>query len=211
MFRISTTRITLFLHDPEDGFYLGTRFDRSGVFDSILLDSSEIAGRWFERYDPYMHDAVCGPSEEFFPVFLDKGVVKIGIGLLQVPDVSAYDRFKLYDVIDAGEWNCFQNEESVTFRHVLKGVYEYEKVIALTGEKSFEIRHTLRSAVDLSGEMPNGCIIIHSGFPGFQVDAGQHMDRIRFFPGSLCFPFGFRNTVYPPPGKGRIRFYRQYP
>jgi len=200
MYRISTSSIALFLHDPEDGFYLGTRFDRSGVFDSILLDSAEIAGRWFERYDPYMHDAVCGPSEEFFPVFLDRGVVKIGVGLLHVPDVSEYDRFKLYDVVDSGEWNCFHDEGRVTFRHVLKGVYEYEKAIALTGEKSFEIRHTLRSDIELSGEMYN-----HNFFTLGKMEVGPSRE--------IDFPFkpdGTWRAVYSSVGftGSGIRFAR---
>lgn len=155
MFKIITPHLSVALHDPADGFYQGTRFDRGGVFDSLIFDGMELAGRWFDRYDPFMHDAVCGPAEEFSPVFKDCGAVKIGVGLLKVPDASVYDHFKLYEVADPGTWTCFQDEGSVTFRHILEGIYEYEKVIALTGENSFEIRHRLRSGTDLQGEVYN--------------------------------------------------------
>ena len=64
---LSNDTLKAVLHEPLDGFYRGTRFDRSGVFDSISFKSVEIAGRWFSAYNPYMHDAVCGPAEEFSP------------------------------------------------------------------------------------------------------------------------------------------------
>lgn len=155
MFTIKNPTLSIALHDPLDGFYQGTRFDRSGVFDSILFQGTEMAGRWFDSYDPLMHDAVCGPSEEFTPVFLDRGLVKIGVGLLDVPSAQEYDHFKLYGIADPGEWECFQDSSSVTFRHRLPGVYLYEKVVALTGEGSFEIRHRLCSELDLKGEVYN--------------------------------------------------------
>ena len=49
MIELSSKDLKLVLHHPEDGFYQGTRFDRSGVFDSILFHGVEMAGRWFER------------------------------------------------------------------------------------------------------------------------------------------------------------------
>ena len=201
MFQLKSHHLSVLLHHPGDGFYLGTRFDRGGVFDSIVFDSAELAGRWFERYDPLMHDAVCGPAEEFSPVPSDKGIIKIGVGLLQVPDYAAYDRFKLYDIIDSGEWECFEGGSSVTFRHLLKGVYEYEKVIALTGEKSFEIRHTLHSDIDLQGEVYN-----HNFFTMGRMEVGP--SRLIDFPFK---PQGTWRAEYDSVGfsGSGIRFYRR--
>ena len=154
---LSTTRLRLSLHDPTDGFYQGTRFDRSGVFDSILLDGIEMAGRWFERYDPLMHDAVCGPAEEFTVADgLEDGLMlKIGVGLLR-PDTLPYDRFRLYEVADGGEWTVEKTDECrVRFCHELSDFYTYVKEIVLTGETSFEIRHKLEAARPISTEVYN--------------------------------------------------------
>ena len=163
MIELSSNSLKVVLHHPEDGFYQGTRFDRGGVFDSILFHGVEMAGRWFERYDPHMHDAVCGPAEEFTPSSpisipsssgLSRGPVKIGVGLLQV-DTDPYDRFHLYPVIDPGKWSVEAGESIVTFRHILDGIYDYKKEIVITGDNSFEIRHTLASDIPLEGEVYN--------------------------------------------------------
>ena len=152
---LSTPRLRLSLHLPADGFYQGTRFDRSGVFDSILFDGIEMAGRWFDRYDPFMHDAVCGPAEEFTMVPAGDVMLKIGVGLLR-PDGEPYDRFRLYEIADAGEWSsAAAGDGTVRFRHDLHGYYTYIKEIALTGETSFEIRHRLEASVPISTEVYN--------------------------------------------------------
>ena len=156
MHNFSTPRLNLSLHLPTDGFYLGTRFDRSGVFDSIKIDEVELAGRWFENYDPKMHDAVCGPAEEFtvIPGPAEGQLLKIGVGLLE-DDGAPYDRFKLYNIVDSGQWSVETSSEAVLYRHRLEGLYAYTKEIALTGETSFEIRHRLEASVPIETEVYN--------------------------------------------------------
>lgn len=163
MLTLSSDRLHLALHDPLDGFYKGTRFDRSGVFDSLLFDGVQMCGDWYPHYDPFMHDAVKGPAEEFSPVFpviagpdrqSRELFLKPGVGIL-LKDKTIYDRFRLYEVIEPGVWEAIQEQSSILFRHTLKGIYEYEKEIALTGEDSFEIRHHLSSEVSLEGEVYN--------------------------------------------------------
>ncbi|MBP5373411.1 MAG: hypothetical protein J6Y31_00660 [Bacteroidales bacterium] len=138
------------LHLPTDGFYQGTRFDRSGIFRSLQFRGTELCGPWFQRYDPFMHDAVKGPAEEFSPVLLDGLWLKPGVGLL-MPDSQPYDRFKLYPLADPGRWET----DGSRFNHYLEGCYDYVKEIAVTGESSFEIRHTLKAFVDLQGSVYN--------------------------------------------------------
>lgn len=163
MITLSSDRLQLLLHEPLDGFYKGTRFDRAGIFDSILFGGIEMAGDWYPHYDPFMHDAVKGPAEEFSPVFpaipghsrqSRELFLKPGVGIL-LKDKTIYDRFRLYEVIDGGVWETAREEDHILFRHTIKGIYEYEKEIALTGDNSFEIRHHLLSEVPLEGEVYN--------------------------------------------------------
>lgn len=182
MIALSSNSLRISLHEPLDGFYKGTRFDRGGVFDSILWSGTEMAGDWYPHYDPFMHDAVKGPAEEFSPVFpamsgMDRRelFLKPGVGLL-LKDKTIYDRFRLYEVIEPGEWTVENDENHVLFRHTIKGIYEYEKVIALTGDDSFEIRHCLSSEVPLEGEVYN-----HNFFTMGKLEVGPSRE--------LDFPF----------------------
>ena len=149
------------IHEPLDGFYRGTRFDRSGVFDSIVFKGVEYADRWFEGYDPFRHDTVCGPAEEFSANGFESAApgeafLKIGVGLLKRPDDEAYDRFRLYELSDEGDWRIEKSPGGVAFRQILPGWYDYRKDICCTGPDSFEIRHSLDSLGPvLDGEVYN--------------------------------------------------------
>ena len=179
MISIGNKVLKLLIHEPLDGFYQGTRFDRSGVFGSVLWNGVEMAGRWFSSYDPRMHDAVCGPAEEFSPIGFDEAApggsfVKIGVGLLERPDAEAYDRFRLYPVSDPGTWTVEAGERSVVFTHRLDGIYLYRKEIVVAGPGSFHIRHSLESlGAPLSGEVYN-----HNfwTFGRFEVGPGRLID-----------------------------------
>ena len=137
-------------------YYQGTRFDRAGVFRSVEKDGHRYADEWFRAYDPLMHDAVCGPSEEFgvaefenedggFSDSFDLAeaggrFLKPGVGWLRRPDAEAYDRFRLYEVADEGVRSLEVLPDAVIFRQKLD-VYNYLKTIRLTGPDSFEIVH----------------------------------------------------------------------
>ena len=161
MLCLASKTLQLALHEPGDGFYEGTRFDRGGVFASLLFRDVEMAGPWYPSYSPTMHDAVRGPAEEFSVIGFDEadpgGVfLKIGVGLLRRPDSAPYDRFRLYDIVDPGRWEVYTEGERAVFRHVLDTWYDYRKEVVLTGPGRFEIRHTLNAPVrELSGEVYN--------------------------------------------------------
>lgn len=154
MLKLESESLILSLHEPGDGFYRGTRFDAAGVFDGLSFRGRELCGRWFERYDPYMHDAVCGPAEEFSPVFLDGRILKIGVGLLD-PLSGPYDRFRLYPVVEEGERSLDVQTGDITFRHRLPGYCDYVKQIVVTGPDSFDIRHQLIPQIPLQTEVYN--------------------------------------------------------
>lgn len=174
MLKLQSELLQVSLHEPGDGFYMGTRFDGSGVFDSLLYKGVEMCGRWFTAYDPKMHDAVCGPAEEFSPVFMPDGILKIGVGMLKGDD-APYDRFKLYPVVDPGEWAVAQGTDSVCFRHWLEGLYDYSKEIELTGPASFRISHAIMPQIPLDTEAYN-----HNFFTFGKLSVGP--SRILQFP-----------------------------
>lgn len=178
MILLQTELMRLLLHVPGDGFYRGTRFDASGVFDSVLFKGLELCGRWFTAYDPFMHDAVCGPAEEFSPVGYDQAApggtfLKIGVGLLKRPSADAYDRFHLYEVADPGVWDVSAKECTVRYRHILDGWYDYIKVITLDGDSGITISHELTPRIALDAEVYN-----HNFFTLGRMEVGpsRHLD-----------------------------------
>ena len=155
MFSISnnTLKITLHAPDGEKGYYRGTRFDWTGVFASIEYKGCNYTEEWFENYSPTMHDAVCGPAEEFSPIGLSDAApggafLKIGVGMLEKME-GEYDRFKLHRILDPGRRTLCVTENSAVFGHFISHdsgyAYEYIKEIAITGENTFVIRHSLKN------------------------------------------------------------------
>ena len=53
------------LPDPENGYYRGTRFDWSGAISSLTHKGHEYFGEWQKSSDPYLHDRITGPVNEF--------------------------------------------------------------------------------------------------------------------------------------------------
>lgn len=142
------------LHHPLDGYYEGTRFDRSGVFKSLVFKDLELCAPWFEQYAPTMHDAVLGPAEEFSLMPVGPYWLKPGVGLL-APDSEPYDRFKLDTVIDPGRWEVEERGSSTFFNHELEGYYSYTKEIRTVSERSFEIHHALQARIPWEGSVYN--------------------------------------------------------
>ena len=172
-----STRMTVADPRVAEPYYRGTRFDRTGIILSLESGGHRYVQPWQRHYDPYSHDAVSGPAEEFLPVrsstsesasgdgrsrlrSLDAGApfLKIGVGLLQ-GDGEPYDRFKLYEVLDPGQMTIIlgKNAETgatgpepsepgpsvLTFRQVLDGYYDYEKLVEIPAEGRLRIFHRL--------------------------------------------------------------------
>ncbi|MBQ3722645.1 MAG: hypothetical protein II851_02940 [Bacteroidales bacterium] len=119
--------------DPRaaEPYYRGTRFDRTGIILDLESGGHRYIQPWQRHYDPFSHDAVSGPAEEFFldeigqsgesgptdgvtqpqrsedgrsrgrSLLAGNSFVKIGVGLLRRED-RPYDRFHLYDILNPG-------------------------------------------------------------------------------------------------------------
>lgn len=131
----------LFLPESEIGYYRASRFDWSGLIYALEFKGHSYFGQWFEKYDPYLHEAVMGPMEAFDPLGYvgdEKTFTKIGIGILERIDTLPYHFSKPYPIVDHGVWNVETSENQIEFSHQLsKGSfpYQYKKTIRLVEDK----------------------------------------------------------------------------
>ncbi len=151
----------LYLPDTEDGYYMGTRFDWSGVISSLEYKGHNYFGQWFEKYSPTIHDAIMGPVEEFSPMGYDEAdpwgnFVKIGVGVLTKPVDKKYSSFTLYPIVDPGYWEIEKKADEVQFMQELNNEnysYEYTKSVKLVkGKPEMVISHVLKNTGNLTIE-----------------------------------------------------------
>lgn len=82
---------SLFLPDARRGYHRGTRFDWSGIVERVEHAGHVFYAPLHADHDPYRHDSVSGPAEEFAmfdPMGFSEAAegesfVKIGVGLLR--------------------------------------------------------------------------------------------------------------------------------
>lgn len=147
-----STRLVMARPDVRSPYYRGTRFDRSGIILSLESGGRKYVSQWFKEYDPYNHDAVCGPAEEFSPVGYGnaapgEGFLKPGVGLLE-RDVDEYDHFRLYKVMDEGERDFKAAPGQAEFRHRMAAggySYDYTKKIIIPREGTLVLEHILKN------------------------------------------------------------------
>jgi len=152
-------RAEVMLPDPQNGSYRGTRFDWSGVISSLQFSGHEYFGRWYERHDPKLHDAITGPVEAFQTN--DKGLgydeakaggtfVRIGIGTLRKPEEKDYRPYDTYEIVDSGKWTTRKHKDRIEFTQRLKSdqgyAYVYRKTVRLVkGKPQLLLEHTLKN------------------------------------------------------------------
>lgn len=143
-----------FLPDTSGGFYKGARFDWSGVIPVLNYKGHTFFGRWFERYDPFIHDAIMGPVNDFAPIGYDGTnpggrYVKIGIGTLLRPDDLPYSFSKKANLVNPGKWKIKSGTDQIMFSHTLMDEpcsYVYTKTIKLLrGKPVMVMTHTLEN------------------------------------------------------------------
>jgi hypothetical protein len=151
-------RVKLYLPDQKKGYYRATRFDWSGIILSLEYNGHQFSGPWFDKYDPDIHDAICGPVDEFAPVGYDVAnmgdeFLKIGIGTLRKSS-DDFQRFGLYQIVNPGKWEIVRNNNRIVFRHVLESAFYscvYTKTVSLSNDKPML---TLDCSLKNMGEQP---------------------------------------------------------
>jgi len=145
----------LYLPDASQGYYRGSRFDWSGVIPELKYNGHDYFGQWFLDYDPKLHDAICGPVEEFSEInYVQAPVggefIRIGIGGLRKAINGRIEHFGYYEFSNPGKWKVKKAKDCVTFTHQLKDVagysYVYEKKVRLQKDKpQMVLEHTLKN------------------------------------------------------------------
>lgn len=209
--RSGDLRLSLCVPDSSGGYYRGTRFDHAGVFRRIEYKGRVFADEWFPKYDPYRHDCLTGPVEEFSQNGYDETLpgglfLKPGVGLLRREDDSPYDWFHLYEIVDEGKRSLETDGVSAVFGQKLSGdgfAYEYSKTVSAEPEDgAFSIRHRL---LNTGRRAISGHVYNHNFFTlaGSRVGAATKVD----FPFS---PSGHWRSEYDSVAlsEGGIRFSR---
>lgn len=146
-------KVELYLPDIKKGYYRGTRFDWSGIIFSIEYNNHQFSGPWFTKADPYHHDAICGPVNEFAPAGFDAAPIggeflKIGVGTLRRVSVD-YQRFALHEIVHPGQWEMSQGSDHMVFQQRLTsdvGSYRYTKTVRLlANEPVLLLEYTLEN------------------------------------------------------------------
>ncbi len=152
-------RVKLLLPDAQNGYYRGTRFDWSGAISSLQFKGHEYFGKWFDHYDPKIHDAIMGPVEEFLTNGTGLGYeeakpgesfVKIGVGAIRKPEEPAFRQFGTYDISNNGKWTIRKTADFVEFTQELSDTlgysYTYKKTVRLVpGKAEMVLEHSLRN------------------------------------------------------------------
>jgi hypothetical protein len=153
----SEIRARVYLPDAESGYYRGTRFDWSGAIASLEWHGHSYFGKWFDRYDPTIHDAITGPVEEFLTNGAGLGYdetkpgesfVRIGVGAVRKPDEPKYRQFSTYEIVDPGTWTVTRGADWIQFVHELRDTggyaYVYRKKLRLI-RNTLVLEHQLKN------------------------------------------------------------------
>lgn len=152
----------VYLPESENGFYRGTRFDWAGIVDSLTCGGHSYFGPWYENHDPFKHDAITGPAEEFhaaeepdldYPlVEVGDDFLRLGVGLLRKEDPSPFCRFHTYKLADPrvnhGQWHTYVYSDRVDLEHRAASRsgagYCYQKTVRLpAGQPVLLLEHSL--------------------------------------------------------------------
>ncbi len=169
---------TLFLPDPELGYYRATRFEWSGAVAALEAGGHTYFGRWNPEYDPKLHDAITGPVQEFVTgqgyAEAEPGetFIKVGVGVLRKP-AEEIRGFPTLEIVDEGTWQTRVHPDAVEFIHEVSDPssgygYRYTKTVALpAGRMQMTLTHRLEStgANPIDTEVYNHNFFVLDGQP----------------------------------------------
>ena len=145
----------LYLPDAQHGYYIGSRFEWSGIIYELKYEGHDYFGQWYPIRDPKIHDAISGPVEEFMQIGYEEAPVggeflRIGIGGMRKPEEERFDRYGYYEFSNPGKWTVKKEKDNVLFTHQLDDVagysYLYEKTVRLLKDKpELVLEHTLKN------------------------------------------------------------------
>jgi hypothetical protein len=162
-------RLKLYLPAGEKGYYVGSRFDASGVVGRAEYKGHSFFGPW-QRRDPKTHDHIMGTAEEFsmfsppgFEEVQAGGVFyKIGVGELVRKEAPVKDKktgkmepqpyafHGCHEIARRGEWKVTHGKDWVQFVQDFEGqrgwAWHYTKRVSLVqGLPSFTISRRLEN------------------------------------------------------------------
>jgi hypothetical protein len=144
----------LYLPDTENGYYRGTRFDWAGQISELTYKHHSYFGQWFQKYSPFLHDAIMGPVEAFDPIGFEDAptgghFLKIGAGVLEKPEMEKYNFAAEYKLLDPGKWKIEKKSDQVKFTQTLNDndyKYVYTKTVRLIPNKAeLVLEHVLKN------------------------------------------------------------------
>lgn len=178
----------LLLPDANTGYYRGVRFDWSGVISDLTYKEHHYFGKWFEKYEPTLHDAIMGPVDAYDPIGYDNAkpggsFVKIGVGTLEKIADEPYAFVKPYRLLNGGTWKTTKTgKNSIAYEHTLADPlcsYRYIKTLTITpGKPELVISYRLIN----TGTAPIDTRVFNHNF--FVMDEAQTGPDF-----SVTFPF----------------------
>lgn len=183
----------IYMPDTANGYYRGSRFDWSGVIPELHYKGHNYFGQWFDEYDPYTHDAIMGPVNDFEPLGFSEALpgesfIKIGIGAFIKADTLPYTFRNQYQKTDAGTWNVVPDKDRIKFTHTLSNsgyAYEYTKIISL--EKDQPVMLLTHTIVNHGEKIIETDVYNHNFFVIDSLPTGP--DHIVEFPFTLIGQF----------------------
>jgi hypothetical protein len=157
-------KLTIYMPDPDKGYYRGVRFDWSGLVARAEYKKHVLFGEWKTPHKPDDPEGALGTAEEFgvkAPLgYADaqagETFVKIGVGVLRKEKDEDYSFMRPYPIASA-TWNVKADKDSITFtqsvQHDAGWGYRYVKRLGLDGDKpawtiSHELQNTGKKAID---------------------------------------------------------------
>jgi len=140
--------MSVFLPDPDSGFYRSTRFEWSGMVGQLTYKGHTYFVPRNLPHDPTNNEHGMSLAEEFSigtykhiphryeAAQAGETFVKIGSGILRKPnDGAEYAFYKEYELVKTGEWQVSHGENWIEFIHTLTDThglgYIYRKRMAL--------------------------------------------------------------------------------